>query len=302
MAHKHEIPLIPLSQGRNAQQKPEWLKVRVRETEGYRELKKLVADERLNTVCEEARCPNIYECWGHRTATFMMMGDVCTRHCGFCSVGKGRPGTLDADEPRRVAESIAKLALKHAVVTSVNRDDLPDGGAAHFAAMIHAVKRLAPQTKIEILIPDFLGDPRALDVVMQARPDVLAHNIETVKRLYADVRPDARYERTLELLACAVGHKASYPVVVKCGFMLGLGEQEGEIAALLQDIRAHGSDVVTLGQYLAPTRAHLPVQRFVTPDEFAHWREFGLSIGFGHVESGPLVRSSYHAHEHVPRG
>jgi lipoic acid synthetase len=265
----------------------------------YGRLKALMRDTNLHTVCEEAHCPNIGECWGAGTATFMILGDVCTRTCGFCAVTSGRPTTLDLDEPVRVADAVARLGLQHAVITSVNRDELPDGGAAIFAATIKEVRARCPQTTIEVLIPDFRGVWPALADVMRARPDILNHNIETVPRLYRRVRPSAQYARSLELLRRA---KAMDPSVrTKSGFMLGLGETWDEILATLADLRAHDVEIVTIGQYLRPTPIHLPVERYVHPQEFAALRRHGLRLGFGHVESGPLVRSSYHAERQVPR-
>jgi lipoyl synthase len=276
--------------------RPAWLKIRISNNENFREVQDLVGDLSLNTVCQEARCPNIWECWSDRTATFMLMGDVCTRFCGFCSVGKGAPGALDPEEPRHVGEAVAKLGCIHAVITSVNRDDLPDGGAAHFAETIRQVRRLNPSTAVEVLIPDFRGNAAALDAVMEAKPDVLAHNTETVPRLYRKVRPDADYAQTLEVLRRAAAFRAAhYPVVTKSGVMLGLGEARDEVLATLEDLRAADCDFVTLGQYLSPSPRHLPIRRYVTPDEFAEYGELAKGLGFRYVESGPLVRSSYHA-------
>jgi len=248
----------------------------------------------LHTVCESARCPNIGECWEHRTATFMILGNVCTRSCGFCAVPSGRPlGPPDEDEPRRVAEAAAAMGLRYVVVTSVNRDDLPDGGARLFARTIEELRRRLPGCKVEVLIPDFRGNWAALEQVLAARPDVLNHNIETVPRLYRRVRRGAIYERSLELLA----RSRQYGLVTKSGLMLGLGEQAEEVEATLRDLLAHGTQIVTLGQYLQPTPAHLPVVRYVPPEEFRRWKVLGEQLGFAHVEAGPLVRSSYHAFE-----
>lgn len=256
----------------------------------------MVNDLSLNTVCQEARCPNIWECWSDRTATFMLMGDICTRYCGFCSVAKGAPGSLDPDEPRHVAEAIRKLGCTHAVITSVNRDDLPDGGGAHFAATIREVRALNPGTAVEVLVPDFQGKDHALDSVLAARPDVLAHNTETVSRLYRKVRPDAIYEQTLRVLSrAAAARTADYPVVTKSGLMLGLGESRDEILGTLADLRAADCDFVTLGQYLSPTPGHLPIKRYLSPEEFDDLGAAAREMGFRFVESGPLVRSSYHA-------
>jgi lipoic acid synthetase len=256
----------------------------------------LVADLSLHTVCQEARCPNVFECWSERTATFMLMGDLCTRFCGFCSVGKGVPGLLDPDEPGRVAAAVKRLGCRHAVITSVNRDDLADGGAAHFAATITAVRALSPRTAVEVLIPDFRGDEAALRTVLEARPEVLAHNTETVPRLYRKVRPDADYRQTLRLLERAARARTrDWPVVTKSGLMLGLGESYGEVERTLRDLRGVDCDFVTLGQYLSPTPGHLPIRRYVTPMEFDALASTARELGFRYVESGPLVRSSYHA-------
>jgi lipoic acid synthetase len=271
--------------------KPEWLKIRVPLGTGFSEVRHIVDSQRLNTVCEDARCPNVAECWNRGTATFMILGDICTRSCGFCNVATGRPQPLDLDEPRRVAEAVRSMGLRHAVVTSVNRDELPDGGSTIFAATIHAIRSAVPGCRVEVLIPDFQGRTEQIQTVLDARPDVLNHNVETVARLYRTVRPQAKYERTLDLLRMA----KAQGLVTKTGFMLGLGETPEEIHALLGDLRHAEVDRVTIGQYLQPTRDHLPVERYVTPEEFASYKEFGARLGFQHVESGPLVRSSYHA-------
>ena len=266
-------------------------------------MRRLVDGLNLNTVCEEARCPNIYECWGqHGTATFMILGDTCTRRCGFCAVHTGRPAPgLDADEPARVGEAAATMGLRHVVVTSVDRDDLPDGGAGHFADTILAIRAQVPGAAVEVLTPDFRGVPDALDIVLEARPEVFSHNMETVPRLYRQARPGSRYERSVDLLRAAAERRDSgrYDGRVKTGLMVGLGETTAELESTITDIRAAGTEILTVGQYLQPTRDHLPVDRFVHPDEFARLREFALDLGFSHCESGPLVRSSYHAHEHV---
>lgn len=273
--------------------RPEWLKVKIPGGEGYHEIKRLVDQSRLHTVCEEARCPNIAECWSRRSATFMILGDVCTRSCGFCAVKTGRPVWLDEDEPRRVAEAVATLNLRHAVITSVNRDELPDGGAAIFAATIRAIRTQLPACSIEVLIPDFKGNEAALRTVLEAQPEILNHNVETIARLYRRVRPQANYRQSLELLERA----KKFGAVTKSGFMLGLGETITEAKDLLNDLQMTGLDIATIGQYLQPTPEHLPVERFVTPAEFQELKEYGLAIGICHVESGPLVRSSYHADE-----
>lgn len=285
--------------------RPEWLRIRLATPARYHEVERLVERLNLNTVCREARCPNIYECWGeHGTATFMILGDVCTRRCGFCAVTTGRPPAgPDPEEPRHVAEAVGAMGLRHAVITSVDRDDLPDGGARHFAEVIAAIHDANPGTAVEVLTPDFRGVADALDVVLGARPEVFSHNMETVPRLYRQARPGSRYERSLELLANAARRRdaGAFAGRVKTGLMAGLGETADELLATLGEIRAAGVEIVTLGQYLQPTRDHLPVDRWVPPEEFARYREHALALGFEHCEAGPLVRSSYHAHEHVRR-
>jgi lipoic acid synthetase len=275
--------------------RPDWLRVRIPGGENYARLRGLIERHRLHTVCEEARCPNMGECWNAGTATFMILGDVCTRSCGFCAVKTGRPEVLDLEEPHRVAEAIALMGVRHAVITSVNRDELPDGGAQIFAETIRQARKVNPSTTLEVLIPDFRGVEWAQDIVFNARPEILNHNTETVPRLYRDVRPQAKYERSLELLARA----RRSDLVVKSGLMLGLGEAIHEVVDVMRDLRAAGCNILTLGQYLQPTKSHLPVARFVHPDEFASLKEQGLQMGFRHVESGPLVRSSYHAESQV---
>jgi lipoyl synthase len=270
-----------------------WLKVKLPQGENYFELKQLVRDKRLHTVCESASCPNIGECWNRKTATFMILGDVCTRSCGFCDVKTGRPTGLDVGEPARVAEAVNILGLRHAVITSVNRDELPDGGAAIWAATIRQVKALNPGCTVEALIPDFEGVEASLLAVLAAKPDVLAHNTETVPRLYRAVRPQAKYPRSLELLRRA----KQRGFITKSGVMVGLGEEWAEVRQVMSDLYAVGCDILTIGQYLQPSRQHLPVQRFYTPEEFRQLRQDGLTAGFRHVEAGPLVRSSYHADE-----
>ncbi len=272
--------------------------MRLARSETFGEVAALLTRQRLTTVCEEARCPNIFECWGiEKTATFMLLGDVCTRHCGFCAVAKGAPGPLDPGEPRRVAEAVAAMGLSHAVVTSVNRDELSDGGAAHFAATIREIRAARPGVTVEVLIPDFLGSASALAAVLAARPDVLNHNTETVERLYRRVRPDAVYARSLELLARAARFRdAAFTALhVKSGLMVGLGETMDELQATLRDLRETGTDLVTIGQYLQPHARRLPIERYYAPEEFAGLKRFGEALGFRRVESGPLVRSSYHA-------
>jgi lipoyl synthase len=277
------------------QPKPVWLKAKAPVGENFHHLKKLARGLGLHTVCESAQCPNIGECWNHRTATFMLLGDVCTRRCGFCAVPKGRPGPLDWDEPRRVAEAVAKLGLKHAVVTSVNRDDDNLGGAHIFAETIRQIRTRSPGCRIEVLIPDFQGFDEALRIVLDAQPDVLNHNTETVPRLYRVVRSGARYQRTLRLLDNA--RKFSPGMLTKSGVMVGLGETIPELVEVFHDLGSRGVAILTVGQYLRPSRDHLPIARFYTPQEFRYLKDEALRFGFRHVESGPLVRSSYHAHE-----
>ena len=273
--------------------RPEWLKVKIPTGENYLKLKKLISTKKLNTVCEDARCPNMAECWTRQTATFMILGDVCTRSCGFCSVKLGKPDELDYDEPRRVAEAVQALGLRHAVITSVNRDDEKLGGADVFAMTIQKIREVSPECKVEVLIPDFRGVWDALDIVLDAKPDILNHNVETVPRLYHFVRPQANYGRTLELLKRSKEKNST----TKSGFMVGLGETNEEILSLMNDLCKTHCDIITIGQYLRPTKEHLPVQRYVHPDDFQKFKEIGLETGFKHVESGPLVRSSYHADE-----
>jgi len=270
----------------------------------YNDMKRLLRTSKLNTVCESANCPNRGECFNSRTATFMLLGEICTRHCTFCNIPGGRVAAVDADEPRRVAEAVRELSLRFAVVTSVNRDDLPDGGAAHFASTIRQIRRLNPECGVEVLIPDFLGDPLALETVLEARPEVLNHNLETVPRLYPGMRPQADYRRSLQVLSrarqWADGFEA--PVRVKTGIMVGVGETFDEVVALMRDAAAHGVQTLTIGQYLQPTAQHHPVTRWVEPDEFAQLAAAGRELGIGWVEAGPLVRSSYHAREQSDAG
>ncbi len=278
-------------------ERPPWLKVRFPAGGNYARLQGLMREQGLHTVCEEARCPNIGDCWSRGTATFMILGDTCTRSCGFCAVKTGRPGTIDPGEPRRVALAIQRMELRHAVITSVNRDELPGGGAGVFAETIRWTRKLSPGTTIEVLIPDFKGDPDALRIVLDAQPEILNHNTETVPRLYSTVRPQARYERSLEVLRRA--RELDPGTLTKSGLMVGLGETREELITVFEDLRAVDVDILTVGQYLQPTPAHLPVVRYWTPDEFASLKESALALGFRHVESGPLVRSSYHAEEQV---
>lgn len=275
--------------------KPGWIKVPLSHGPHFKGLKRLMREQQLHTICEEAACPNIGECWGQfRTASFLLLGDTCTRNCGFCDVTTGRPGAVDWSEPLRLAEAVGKLNLRHVVITSVTRDDLPDGGAEIFAMTIRALKRRDPALGVEVLIPDFQGNWNALATVMAAGPDILNHNLETVPRLYARVRPKAIYTQSLELLQR--GKTLSNRTPTKSGLMLGLGETRDELLQVFSDLRAHEVDVLTLGQYLRPSLRHLPVERFVSPDEFDELRLVARDMGFRHVESGPLVRSSYHAH------
>ena len=273
--------------------RPVWLRAPAPVGENYRELKQLVTDLKLHTVCESAACPNVGECWNRRTATFMILGNFCTRRCGFCAVQKGAPLPVDFDEPRRVAEACASLGLKYAVVTSVNRDDQKDGGAQIFAMTIRAIRDRIPDCRVEVLVPDFQGNYAAMEIVMEAGPDVLNHNIETVPRLYRQVRLGARYERSLEMLQYAKKLRPNIPT--KSGMMLGLGETTEEVKSVMRELAAHGVDILTLGQYLRPSPKHLPILRYVPVEEFEMLRREGYSMRFTHVEAGPLVRSSYHA-------
>ncbi len=273
--------------------KPNWLRAKLPSGQGYGAVRKMVDDHQLHTVCQSAQCPNMGECWSRGTATVMILGNVCTRSCNFCAIQTGRPTELDLGEPARVAEAVAKMGLKHCVITSVTRDELADGGASVWAATVRAIRNRNPGTAIEVLTPDFRGNLDQLDTVLESEPDIFNHNVETVERLQKPVRVQARYQRSLSVLE----HAAKRGFVAKSGIMLGLGETETEIAQTLQDMRSHSVRIVTLGQYLQPSSKHLPVDRWVTPEEFEHWKQFGLEIGFDFVESGPLVRSSYHADE-----
>lgn len=275
--------------------RPQWLKALAPSGDNYHDLKKLARRLNLHTVCESAHCPNIGECWQHKTATFMMLGNTCTRRCGFCAVPKGRPHPIDFDEPRRVAEAVAILGLQHAVITSVNRDDDIMGGARAFAMVIEEIRDQAPGCQVEVLIPDFQGKEEAVRIVVEARPEILNHNTESVPRLYRAVRSGARYERTLRLLEYA--KEVDPKILTKSGVMVGLGEETSELLQVFRDLAAVGTDVLTVGQYLRPSRDHLPMTRYYQPEEFVFLRQEALKMGFRHVESGPLVRSSYHAHE-----
>ena len=276
--------------------KPPWLRARLPGGKAYQHLRSIIDEHRLHTVCESAKCPNMGECWGRGTATIMILGDVCTRSCGFCHIKTGRPPQLDTDEPRRVAESVRLMRLRHIVITSVNRDELADGGAAIWAQTIERVRQASPNTSIEVLIPDFCGDWGALQKVLDCRPDILNHNLETVPRMYPTVRPQGRYHRSIELLR----RSKTAGLVTKTGIMVGIGERDDEIEQLMQDVvEAAGCDLLTIGQYLQPTRDHLPVARWVTPDQFELYKHLGELLGFARVESGPLVRSSYHAEDQL---
>jgi len=279
---------------------PEWIKVRVSEGENYKELKQLVHDQRLHTVCEEAHCPNIYDCWNRRTATFMILGAVCTRACRFCAVTSGRPTEFDITEPLRVAESVARLGLRHAVITSVDRDDLRDGGAEIFARTIRAIRRRSPDTSVEVLTPDFQGDHDAVRIVVEAGPDIFNHNTETVPRLYARIRPKAVYANSLGILRHVKELRPD--LVTKSGVMVGLGETRDELLQVFRNMREHRVDVLTVGQYLRPSKKHAEVLRYYPPAEFDELKSEALQMGFAHVEAGALVRSSYHADEQIPAG
>ncbi len=287
--------VVPLDRAR-----PEWLKVRLPMGPQVEQLRRLMRSKSLHTVCEEAHCPNMAECWGAGTATFMILGDTCTRSCGFCAVKTGRPTELDEAEPARVGEAVASMSLGHAVVTSVNRDELADGGASIFAATIREIRRRSPATTVEVLIPDFRGVVEALATVLAEKPEILNHNVETVPRLYSRVRPQAVYERSLEVLRRT--KELAPDLVCKSGIMVGLGETPDEVRATMRDIRAQGTDILTVGQYLRPSPVHLPIERYWTPAEFEELRSGGMAMGYEHVEAGPLVRSSYHAERHVRGG
>ena len=278
-------------------ERPPWLKVRFPAGENYERLRVLMRDQELHTVCEEAHCPNIGDCWNRGTATFMILGDTCTRSCGFCAVKTGRPGTVDLGEPRRVALAIQRMGLRHAVITSVNRDELADGGSSIFAETIRWTRKLSPEVTVEVLIPDFKGVWSALQNVLDARPEILNHNTETVPRLYSTVRPQGNYQRSLELFRQA--RRMDPGALTKSGLMVGLGETVDELVAVFRDLRDVGVEILTVGQYLRPSPDHLPVVRYWTPEEFASLKQTALALGFRHVESGPLVRSSYHAEEQV---
>jgi len=293
-----KLDLVQLSRGASAgavtpARKPGWLKVKAPGGPTYLELKGLMRELGLHTVCEEARCPNIGECWEHKAATFMILGDVCTRNCTYCAVAHGTPKAYDPEEPARLAEAVSRMRLEHVVITSVDRDDLPNGGAEVFAASVREIRARMPGTSVEVLIPDFKGSETALRIVMEAEPDILNHNLETTDRLYRLARPGGRYDRALELLARA--RRLSPNALTKSGIILGLGEEWDEIVRCLRDLRRSDVDIVTLGQYLRPSDAHLPIARYYTPEEFDELRAIGLALGFAHVQASPLTRSSYHA-------
>jgi len=295
-------PLVQLQRPRPVfpvDRKPSWLKVPAPGGPNYVALKQLMREQGLHTVCEEAHCPNIGECWEHRAATFMILGDVCTRNCAYCAVAHGTPAALDEGEPLRLAAAVERMGLKHVVITSVDRDDLPNGGAEIFAAVIAEIRRRTPDTSVEVLIPDFKGSEQALRIVVDAQPDILNHNLETIDRLYRLARPGGRYDRALELLGRA--KQLDPEMLTKSGIICGLGEEWDELLAAMRDVRAQGVDILTLGQYLRPSRDHLPIARYYTPDEFAQLGRLGRAMGYRHVEAGPLVRSSYHAWEQVER-
>ena len=286
-----------MSKTQNKQTKPDWIKIKLTTGDNYKEIKDMMRSKTLHTVCEEARCPNIYECWANRTATFMILGDICTRACRFCAVNTGLPTELDMQEPERVAEAAEQMNLRHCVVTSVARDDLKDGGAYIFAETVKAIRKRLPLCTVEVLIPDFMGSEESLQIVMDVKPDILNHNIETVERMSDRVRAKAKYERSLQLLKNAKQMQPEIPT--KSSIMLGVGEEWDEILQAMDDLRAVDCDIMTIGQYLQPSPKHLNVEKYYTPEEFAILKEEGLKRGFSHVESGPLVRSSYHAHEQV---
>ncbi len=298
------LPVLPFSPGSAAvlpealqPRKPSWLKVKAPGGATFVSVRDLLKKQGLHTVCEEAQCPNIGECWDHRAATFMILGDVCTRNCAYCAVAHGTPVGLDTDEPRRLAEAVAAMQMRHIVVTSVDRDDLPNGGAEQFAGVVKETRRRSPGTSVELLIPDFKGSETALRIVAESKPDILNHNLETVPRLYRIARPGGRYERALEL----IGRIKTFGLLSKSGIMVGLGEQWDELLGAIRDLRAVRCDILTLGQYLRPSATHLPVAKFYSPDEFGELKDYAQSLGFRHVEAGPLVRSSYHAWEQAER-
>ncbi|MBI9070731.1 MAG: lipoyl synthase [Melioribacteraceae bacterium] len=293
--HQQEFKESIEAERGNLGKKPDWLRVRLPSGKNYKDVHKLMRDANLNTVCEEARCPNMGECWNARTATFMILGEICTRTCGFCNVKTGKPPLLDKDEPRRVAEAVEKLNLRHAVITSVNRDELKDGGASIFSETIRLINETSPDCTIEILIPDFLGNEAAFEKIMENPPDILNHNLETVPRIYHAVRPQAKYQRSLDLIKWF----KNKGLRTKSGIMVGIGEKNSEVFEVMQDLKDYGCDIMTIGQYLQPTQNHLPLDRYVTLEEFEMFSKKGTEMGFLAVESSPLVRSSYHADKHA---
>lgn len=293
--HQREFKEQVEEKQENLGKRPDWLKVKLPSGDNYLDVKNLMRVQKLNTVCEEAKCPNIAECWNHRSATFMILGDTCTRSCGFCNIKVGIPNELDLDEPRRVLESVIHLNLRHVVITSVNRDELKDGGATIFKECVRLIKENKNDCTVEILIPDFKGEKHAFEIIMQSPPDILNHNLETVPRLYHAVRPQAKYQRSLDLIKWF----KLRGLKTKSGIMVGIGETKDEVLSLMKDLVEHGCDILTIGQYLQPTKMHLPVDRFVSPEEFNYYKEEGLKIGFKIVESSPLVRSSYRADQHA---
>lgn len=297
MINQHQKKFAETIENNRAElgKRPDWLKVRLPTGQNYKEIHELMRKSKLNTVCEEAKCPNLAECWNRRTATFMILGDTCTRSCGFCNIKVGIPNELDLDEPRRVAESVESLALAHVVITSVDRDELKDGGSSIFSETVRLIREKMTKTTIEILIPDFKGEEESFKIILQNPPDILNHNLETVKRLYHGVRPQAKYERSLDLIRWFKDHGLR----TKSGIMVGIGETKEEVIELISDLFDHGCDIMTIGQYLQPTKNHLPVHRFVTLDEFQFYKDYGLQLGLKAVESSPLVRSSYHADKHA---
>ena len=291
------MTFIPTNEIRNSGRRlPPWFKVTIRQGPDYQDIRRIMDTLGLHTICEEARCPNVWECWNNRTATFLILGDICTRRCHYCAVTTGRPLELDREEPLRVAQAVQALGLRHAVITSVNRDELEDGGAAIFAETIRQIRRLTPTCAVEVLIPDFEGNEPALASVLAEKPDILNHNIETVRRLFPSIRPQGKYDRSITLLNRAKRMGAR----TKSGLIVGMGETAEEVREVMRDLRAVGCDIMTIGQYLQPTKQHLSVTRFYHPDEFATFKAEGLALGFSHVESGPLVRSSYHAEQQIP--
>lgn len=293
----HEVDRLQSAPTASSSRKrlPSWFKVSTRQGPDYKDVRRIVDEHGLHTICEEARCPNVWECWNNRTATFLLLGDICTRRCHYCAVTTGRPGPIDWDEPRHIAQAVETLRLRHAVLTSVNRDDLEDGGARVFAETIRGIKQRSPTCTVEILVPDFKGDRHAIDTVLHARPDIFNHNIETVPRLFPTIRPQGKYDRSIGVLQ----HVKELGAYTKSGLIVGMGETADEIREVMRDLRRAGCDILTIGQYLQPTKQHRPITRFYDPEEFSALKKEGRAMGFTHVESGPLVRSSYHADRQV---